>query len=406
MGRWQQISVSLHQLSCAPTCTRRSLHQSVLPRIRQHPFAKVLLIRSGPVSEFSQLGQFLKDVDNLNLDSNRWASLLPAEKTALSEVAGPIGIAFGDHDWDFGFRYLWAAVEMSDETHLTAEREVSYRHWSAGAQVQGFKIRIPFSMPHRGDFAAEIVVGRDGDHMIGRTLCSAQSCSELGWAERFRFLNAGRGVCGESDGGWACTAGTWDHAVSVCTSVGARLCSIEEFGNYPGGTGCGFDNSHVWAEDACTAGRMVSIGGRLTTDGECQDFDQVANVRCCGDDDTAADECLSESTGSSVRSSGTSDVLQACWNTLPNLVPLAHSISDGDATVSSQGAEYFEERFCPGFRKFVSPNTCSDSEPNCGTGNAVFDGGDDMCECRGFVILAFDHRCFVYFIRSRGLVCR
>ena len=70
----------------------------------------------------------MKDVDNLNLDSNRWASLLPAEKTALSEVAGPIGIAFGDHDWDFGFRYLWVAVEMPADTHLTAEREVSYRH--------------------------------------------------------------------------------------------------------------------------------------------------------------------------------------------------------------------------------------------------------------------------------------
>ena len=124
-------------------------------------------ICSGPVSEFSRLGQFLKDIANVNLDSNRWASLLPAEKAALAEVAGPIGVAEGDHDWDFGFRYMWAEFELSDEAHLTAEREVSYRHWSAGAQVQGFKVRIPFSMPHRGDFAAEIGIGRDGDHMIG-----------------------------------------------------------------------------------------------------------------------------------------------------------------------------------------------------------------------------------------------
>ena len=85
----------------------------------------------------------------------------------LHQVAAPIGVAEGDHNWDFGFRYLWADFELSDEAHLTAEREVSYRHWSAGAQVQGFKVRIPFSMPHRGDFAAEIGVGRDGDHVIG-----------------------------------------------------------------------------------------------------------------------------------------------------------------------------------------------------------------------------------------------
>jgi hypothetical protein len=37
----------------------------------------------GPLFEFSRLGQFLKTVDSLNLDANRWAALLPEEKGAL-----------------------------------------------------------------------------------------------------------------------------------------------------------------------------------------------------------------------------------------------------------------------------------------------------------------------------------
>ena len=37
----------------------------------------------GPLSEFSALGQYLKNVDKLNLAANRWAPLLPSEKDAL-----------------------------------------------------------------------------------------------------------------------------------------------------------------------------------------------------------------------------------------------------------------------------------------------------------------------------------
>ena len=37
----------------------------------------------GPISEFSSLGQFLKNVDSRNLAQNRWAPLLRTEKAAL-----------------------------------------------------------------------------------------------------------------------------------------------------------------------------------------------------------------------------------------------------------------------------------------------------------------------------------
>ena len=76
-----------------------------------------------------------------------------------------------------------------------------------------------------------------------------------------------------------------------------------------------------------------------------------------------------------------------CWETLPALILYPHTLSDIDGgTASSQGASYFTERFCPGWAKFVSANSCLDSDPGCdASGNAIFDGGDDMCKSRGVV---------------------
>ena len=68
----------------------------------------------GPVSEFSALGQYLKNVENLNLAANRWAPLLPSEKDALSEISQPLGVT--EHDewdnhWDFRYHYEWRDAE-------------------------------------------------------------------------------------------------------------------------------------------------------------------------------------------------------------------------------------------------------------------------------------------------------
>ena len=131
------------------------------------------------MSQYSALGQFLKNVDSLNLQANRWAALLPTEKTTLQEIAEPLGVTAAlalaelevdplgvrrGSDWDFSFRHEWAGFEVSEGTHLTAEREVSFRHWPAGAQVQGFKVGVPFSMAYQGAVATEVGIGRDGDH--------------------------------------------------------------------------------------------------------------------------------------------------------------------------------------------------------------------------------------------------
>ena len=69
-----------------------------------------------------------------------------------------------------------------------------------------------------------------------------------------------------------------------------------------------------------------------------------------------------------------------CWATLPALVPHPNTLSDTDGgAASSQGASYFTERFCPGWAKFVSSNSCLDSDPGCdASGSAIFDGGQDM----------------------------
>ena len=85
-----------------------------------------------------------------------------------------------------------------------------------------------------------------------------------------------------------------------------------------------------------------------------------------------------------------------CWATLPALVPYPNTLSDIDGgTASSQGASYFTERFCPGWAKFVSSNSCLDSDPGCdASGSAIFDGGQDMVN-----ILLF--RCFFDFLKFK-----
>ena len=125
----------------------------------------------GPVSEFSPLGQYLKNVEKLNLAANRWAPLLPSEKDALSQISEPLGVTERDHDWDFGHHYEWHdAPPTAGDQQLTAERQVSYRYWGAGVPAQGFAVGMPFGtsgMPHRGGFATQVGVGPEADYALG-----------------------------------------------------------------------------------------------------------------------------------------------------------------------------------------------------------------------------------------------
>ena len=104
----------------------------------------------GPISEYSWLGQHLKNVDSLNLRQNRWAPLLRAEKAALEAVAEPLGVAaveldWDGHGWDFERSYRWNWLDASGSDHLTAAREVSRRYWVRAYQWECLLWRCPLS---------------------------------------------------------------------------------------------------------------------------------------------------------------------------------------------------------------------------------------------------------------------
>eukprot|EP01051_Picozoa_sp_SAG22_P004155 SAG22_NODE_215_length_14950_cov_4.960676_6_plen_384_part_00 len=96
---------------------------------------------SGPLSQYSDFGYWLKDVDSINLAANRWASLVPVEKEFLREVKHSIGIAEG-HNWDFDHHYSVHRVE--NHQMPTVGRVVSTRFWSAGTAAKPFWTRLPF----------------------------------------------------------------------------------------------------------------------------------------------------------------------------------------------------------------------------------------------------------------------
>ena len=76
-----------------------------------------------------------------------------------------------------------------------------------------------------------------------------------------------------------------------------------------------------------------------------------------------------------------------CWADISTLVPSSHVISDAsDSSVSLQGADYFAQRFCSNWLKYVKAAVCSESDLACDArGNAIFDGGDDMYDIGNFI---------------------
>ena len=306
------------------------------------------------MSVFSNLGQFLKDVDSLSLASNRWAPLLPAEKAALSEVAGPIGIVEGN--WDFGFHYEWQEALVLEE-HLTAEREVSYRHWSAGVQVQGVKIQLPFAIPHRGGFAAEVGLGRDGDFVLGSTgdiqmewNPNTQSDTKSGWGGKYQgcYHNSNRArpdLEGELD---------W-YPRPKNTNVGRVNTDWGSGGTAPAAMNAAWISApSVDLCDTLCAG--YTYFGLIYTNCICGNSYGVSGVAAgCGDQGSSCDPggqtcfgimaiwqttvwSLEASVATAVQQSGS-----ACWSALPSFVPEPHTLraDTGGGTVSSQGAAYF-----------------------------------------------------------------
>jgi hypothetical protein len=363
----------------------------------------------GPISEYSLLGQYLKNVDTLNLRQNRWAPLLRTEKVALKAVAKPLGVTAAEqdwlgHDWDFQFYYEWRWADMSAGRGLTAERQVTYRRWSAGVPVKGFLFSLPFPLPRRGLAVDTVCVGRDGDmavaagNLFDKTVPSNKW--DLTWFDP------------SSTPPW--TGYSWDMSAKFCDDLGMSIWPYAAI--CPHGPGMPNDdlvdrissNGHdlrqwVPVADQIDGMLMGSTGGiyrpcykgphanNVKTDhplpppgkrfyhmGQVyvRQEDHLHYVACCPTLLTS----LEVETQERPESAHTS---LKCWESLTALVPSVHIISEAtDAATSSQGADYLSERFCPGWANFIVPAACDPAEHSCSgddaSGSVIVDGGGDM----------------------------
>ena len=95
------------------------------------------------------------------------------------------------------------------------------------------------------------------------------------------------------------TTDGWVHAVTICTSMGARLCTAAELqSDETRCTGCMHDAEQVWSGDTCDGGHLTAAGGSHLSQDACPDVCSTADcvcplqchsdfeshaVRCCGD---------------------------------------------------------------------------------------------------------------------------
>ena len=118
----------------------------------------------GPLPELSTLGQYLKHLPTLNLQQNRWAPLLESEKRSLEKISAPLQVETQDHEhnWDFDYSYEWTFRTGNAEQRLMAEREESYRQWSAGIPFEAFYVELQFPFPVRGNSKSLLGIASDG----------------------------------------------------------------------------------------------------------------------------------------------------------------------------------------------------------------------------------------------------
>ena len=105
-------------IQAAAVCRLSSLHvlvlnrnelRGVIPECVESLSLRLLWLSDnnfhGPISELSVLGQYLKNLDSINLARNRWAGLLESEKLTLHDIAAPLAVPQVDHNWDFSYSY-------------------------------------------------------------------------------------------------------------------------------------------------------------------------------------------------------------------------------------------------------------------------------------------------------------
>lgn len=83
--------------------------------------------------------------------------------------------------------------------------------------------------------------------------------------------------------GQSCVAqATYNQAEYICSSVGARLCTMEEIEDrQASGTGCGFDSKLVWTSSACGNGDRLMGRGDNGAGKKCGASSAKAAVSCC-----------------------------------------------------------------------------------------------------------------------------
>lgn len=126
------------------------------------------------------------------------------------------------------------------------------------------------------------------------SMCDSLSCADLAWDDEIKHRaykneqTPNNGVCSSS----LCQSRVmgYSDALAVCTNVGARLCTSDEFKTGEGGgTGCKLDKKFVWtmSKGACGKGQHeIAYIGKKPEDfrTQCEDDSNAQYAgRCCAD---------------------------------------------------------------------------------------------------------------------------
>jgi hypothetical protein len=361
----------------------------------------------GPISEYSSLGQYLKNVDSLNLAQNRWAPLLWTEKAALEAAADPLGVTVAEqnwagHDWDFSWSYEWKRAIIPKILGLTAQREVSLRYWGAGVSLEGFKVALPFEFPHQGDSAVTAGVGRDGDLAIGisdnlewaRSAQTAEGLQHSDWHSVGMYLGCysnypspGEVTWGQTDGG-KMTQLCLNHVDQTCAGGDLVQLGLSQISQRACATFCtGYKYMGLQWADRCICGNKYGSGDSGNMCGEhgenCGNGNDPNLGTGCGGGSAVYALANWFIDSHNFHNLNDREGRKLCWASLTDLVPAAHMILESpEAAASNQGADYLTKRFCLGWAKFIAPAVCDPADSECSSndasGSAIFDGGGDM----------------------------
>ena len=362
-------------------------------------------LRQGP-RVLSAFGQFLKQLPQLNLKSNRWAPLLQSDKAALQVLHQDLNMPQDLHGWDFGYEYTWNWEPCEDNQRMRyAEYEVSHRSFSAGVPFQGFTIELDFDFPFHSEVERTVNVGNNGDLALGRkwTYARGQSSTASEWRSEMKYVgcynNYNVEACPGSDEECRSQISWQDTDFNIGAGVNrmnpgepshercALMCTTNDF-QYMGliwqdGCSCGNSYFALVAGDKCGEdGEFVGRGNNPGVSFQMAVFELPYLAWALAEDDLS-------------RAGDTS-----CWSTTSQLVPNHYTImEEADAqTLSSQGDDYFSEHLCPAWRNYLSPACDAEDQRSCEespapSGNIIYDGGQDMYDVGNLISTSLMGNC-------------